>query len=195
MNYNYATVDSLGRIVYAPDTLGASLRAPSARQYHNAGYWEIDTTVPSAPDGQYAKPTRLYDLITVQDEHVPEFNEDGEQVDPNDKYHPLLKVVRRRYEFLPIPEPEPVQPQPKRYSKKRFSLALAKRGIFSAFDEWADATEVIQGSGLTVKRVLADSWYMSEEDDEFKAIRVVAEAKFGADRIADVLAESEDEEW
>ena len=84
---------------------------------------------------------------------------------------------------------------PKRYSKKRFSLALAKRGIFQAFDEWAGATEVIPGSGLTVKRVLADSWYMSDVDDEFKAVKAVAEAKFGADRIAEVLAESEDEEW
>lgn len=89
----------------------------------------------------------------------------------------------------------PPPTMPKRYSKKRFSLALAKRGIFQAFDAWAEATEVIPGSGLTVKRVLADSWYMSDEDDEFKAVKAVAEAKFGADRIAEVLAESEDEEW
>ena len=92
-------------------------------------------------------------------------------------------------------EDTPSLPMPKRYSKKRFSLALAKRGIFQAFDEWAGATEVILGSGLTVKRVLADSWYMSDSDDEFKAIKALAEEKFGADRIAEVLAESEDEEW
>ena len=92
-------------------------------------------------------------------------------------------------------EDTPSLPMPKRYSKKRFSLALAKRGIFQAFDEWAGATEVIPGSGLTVKRVLADSWYMSDEDDEFKAVKAVAEVQFGADRIAEVLAESEDEEW
>ena len=89
----------------------------------------------------------------------------------------------------------PPPAMPKRYSKKRFSLALAKRGIFQAFDEWAGATEVIPGSGLTVRRVLADSWYMSDVDDEFKAVKAVAEAKFGAERIAEVLAESEDEEW
>lgn len=89
----------------------------------------------------------------------------------------------------------PPPAMPKRYSKKKFSLALAKRGIFAAFDEWAGATEVIPGSGLTVKRVLADSWYMSDSDDEFKAVKAVAEAKFGAERIAEVLAESEDEEW
>ena len=43
--------------------------------------------------------------------------------------------------------------------------------------------------------MLADSWYMSDVDDEFKAVKAVAEAKFGADKIAEVLAESEDEEW
>lgn len=194
MNHNFATVDSSNRIVYAPDTLGASLRAPKDWQYHAANYWELDTTVPTAPDGQYAKPTGIYDLVTVQEEHIPAVNDEGEPLDPNDEYKPLVKVVRQRYEFLPIPE-EVELPQPKRYSKKRFSLALAKRGIFSAFDAWADATEVIPGSGLTVKRVLADSWYMSDADDEFKAIRGVAEAQFGADKIAEVLAESEDEEW
>lgn len=96
------------------------------------------------------------------------------------------------YEYAPIPVPEP---KPVRYSKKKFSLALAKRGIFSAFDSWASSTEVIEGSGLTVSRVLADSWYMSSDDEEFKAVRAVAEAKFGAEAIAAVLAESEDEEW
>lgn len=101
------------------------------------------------------------------------------------------KLVKT-YAEGPMPAP-PVLP--KRYSKKKFSLALAKRGIFAAFDAWADETEVIEGSGLTVKRVLADSWYMSDADDEFKAVRAVAEAKFGADKIAEVLAESEDEEW
>ena len=111
------------------------------------------------------------------------FDEEGEPLDPNDEYKPLLKVVGQRYEFADIPE-EVKLPQPKRYSKKRFSLALAKRGIFSAIDAWADNTEVIPGSGLTVKRVLADSWDMSDADDEFKAIRGVAEAQFGAAKIA-----------
>lgn len=199
MNKNFATVDSSNRIVYAPDTLGASLRAPKDWQYHSAGYWELDTTVPTAPEGKYAKPVvidgyKIGDLVTVQEEHIPAVNDDGETLDPNDEYKSLVKVVRQRYEFVDIPEVVK-PPQPKRYSKKRFSLALAKRGIFAAFDAWADATEVIPGSGLTVKRVLADSWYMSDADDEFKAIRGVAEAQFGADKIADVLAESEDEEW
>lgn len=201
MNRNFATVDEKHRIVYAPDTIGISLRPPKDWQYHAAGYWELDTTVPTAPEGKYAKPIvidgyKIGDLVTIQEEHVPEVNEEtGEQIDPNDEYRPLLKVVCQRYEFMNIPKPKPVPPQPKRYSKKRFSLALAKRGIFQAFDEWADSTEVIPGSGLTVKRVLADSWYMSDADDEFKAIRGVAEAQFGADKIAEVLEESEDEEW
>ena len=200
MNYNFATVDSENRIVYAPDTLGRSLRAPKDWQYHAANYWEFDKTVPEAPEGKYAVVSmlggaELGEIVTIQEEHVPELDENGEQIDPNDEYKPLIKVVRKRYEFLPIHEPEPVPAPPKRYSKKRFSLALAKRGIFSAFDTWADATEVIPGSGLTVKRVLADSWYMSDSDDEFKAVKTVAEAKFGAERIAEVLAESEDEEW
>lgn len=199
MNHNFATVDSDNRIVYAPDTLGASLRAPKDRQYNNANYWRIDRTVPAAPDGQYARPVvvdgcEIGDLVTVQEEHIPAVDDEGEPLDPADEYRPLLKVVRQRYEFVDIPE-EVNLPQPKRYSKKRFSLALAKRGIFSAFDAWADATEVIPGSGLTVKRVLADSWYMSDADDEFKTIRGVAEERFGTDKIAEVLAESEDEEW
>lgn len=117
--------------------------------------------------------------------------------------HESMIVVETRYEtrgdsivaVYGYAEVTPPPAMPKRYSKKRFSLALAKRGIFQAFDEWAGTTEVVPGSGLTVKRVLADSWYMSDEDDEFKAVKAVAEAKFGADRIAEVLAESEDEEW
>ena len=198
MNHNFATVDSSNHIVFAPDTLGRSLRAPKDWQYHAANYWEFDKTVPEAPEGTYANPVvidgyKIGDLVTIQEEHIPALDENGEPVDPTDEYKPLMKVVRQRYEFLPIPPAPP--PPPKRYSKKKFSLALAKRGIFSAFDAWADATEVIPGSGLTVKRVLADSWYMSDGDDEFKAVRAVAEAKFGADRIAEVLAESEDEEW
>ena len=194
MNHNFATVTADHRIVYAPDTLGRSLRAPSPWQYHAAGYWEIDSTAPTAPEGQYARPTGKWDLVTIQDEFVPEvYEETFEQVNPNEVYRPPVKVVRQRYEFQPIPPAPP--PPPKRYSKKKFSLALAKRGIFTAFDAWADETEVIPGSGLAVKRVLADSWYMSDADDEFKAVKSVAEAQFGADRIAEVLAESEDEEW
>ena len=199
MNQNFATVDSSNRIVYAPDTLGHSVRAPKDWQYHAENYWEFDKTVPEAPEGKYAKPVviggyKIGDIITIQEEHVPAVNEEtGEPLDPTDEYRPLVKVVRQRYEFMPLP-PAPPTP-PKRYSKKRFSLALAKRGIFKAFDTWAAATEVISGSGLTVQRVLADSWYMSDEDDEFKAVKAVAEAQFGADKIAEVLAESEDEEW
>lgn len=133
MNHNFATVDNDHRIVYAPDTLGASLRAPSAWQYHNANYWELDPTVPTAPDGQYAKPTELYALVTVQEEHIPAVNDGtGEPLDPNDEYKPLVKVVRQRYEFLPIPEE--VKP-PRVFSKLYLIIALKKRELYENFKE------------------------------------------------------------
>lgn len=92
-------------------------------------------------------------------------------------------------------EVTPPPPMPKRYSKKKFSLALARRGIFVEFEEWAKSTEVIEGSGLTIARVLADSWFMQSDDPEFIAVKGVAESKFGVNKIAEVLSESEDEEW
>lgn len=138
---------------------------PSDEQYLAAGWKRNAVQPPAPPEGMIVVETR---------------------------YETRGGSVVAVYDYAEI---TPTPPMPKRYSKKRFSLALAKRGIFQAFDEWAGATEVIPGSGLTVKRVLADSWYMSDSDDEFKAVKAVAEAKFGADRIAEVLAESEDEEW
>ena len=157
MNHNFATVDNDNRIVYAPDTLGASLRAPTPWQYHNAGYWEIDATVPDAPDGQYAKATGLYDLVTVQEEHIPAVNEEtGEPLDPNDEYKPLLKVVRQRYEFLPIPEE--VKP-PRVFSKLYLRIALRKRGLEAAFDTLLDE------SGL--RRMWDDANELSEAFTDF----------------------------
>lgn len=108
MNANYATVDSSNRIVYAPDTLGSSLETPSGLRYRNEGYWPVDRTVPEAPPGQYVKPVvaggrEIGDLVTIQEEHIPETDENGEPVDPSDEYKPLLKVVRRRYEFVDKP--------------------------------------------------------------------------------------------
>ena len=194
MNHNFATVDSDNRIVYAPDTLGASLRAPKNWQYHAANYWEIDTTVPTAPDGQYAKATGLYDLVTVQEEHVPAVNEEtGEPLDPNDEYKPLIKVVRQRYEFLPIPTPEPVPPSPRRYSRKKFYLALARRDVYTQFKAWAESADVL--NGLTVWELLQVSTYLQSDDPEFVALKTVADATFGAELIDSVLVESEDEEW
>ena len=153
MNRNFATVDSSNRIVYAPDTLGASLRAPKDWQYHAANYWEIDKTVPTAPEGKYAKPTGLYDLVTVQEEHIPAVNEEtGEPLDPNDEYKPLVKVVRQRYEFVDIPEE--VKP-PRVFSKLYLILALKKRGLYAQFkamlsadgleDLWQAANELNEG--------------------------------------------------
>lgn len=155
MNHNFATVDNDNRIVYAPDTLGASLRAPKDWQYHAANYWEIDKTVPTAPEGKYVKPVvidgyKIGDLVTVQDEHIPAVNEEtGEPLDPNDEYKPLLKVVRQRYEFVDIPE---VVKPPRIFSKLYLRIALRKRGLEAAFDTlldesglrrmWDDATEL-----------------------------------------------------
>lgn len=110
MNSNFATVDENNRIVYAPDTLGRSLRAPEDRQYHAADYWEFDKTVTEAPEGKYARPVvvdgyKIGDLVTIQEEHVPALDENGEQIDPTDEYRPLVKVVRQRYEFVPVEKP------------------------------------------------------------------------------------------
>ena len=191
MNINYGKVVN-GKLVFAPDNPGRSVGRYTESMMAAYGWWPIDREVPEAPDGMTAVATGVWYEDVIQEEVVPQEDADGNIIG---EYVPLKKVCRQRYRFVPVLEPEPVPPPPKRYSKKKFSLALAKRGIFQAFDAWADETEVIEGSGLTVKRVLADSWYMSDGDDEFKAVRAVAEAKFGADKIAAVLAESEDEEW
>ena len=112
MNHNFATVDSSNRILYAPDTLGRSLRPPSAWQYNTANYWKLDNTVPEAPEGKYAVVSmlggaELGEIVTIQEEHVPELDENGEPIDPNDEYKPLIKVVRKWYEFKPLPAPPP----------------------------------------------------------------------------------------
>lgn len=198
MNHNFATVDENHRIIYAPDTLGRSLRPPSDFQYNTANYWEIDKTVPEAPDGMFASVVKLGnaelgDIVTIQEEHVPETDENGEQKDPNDEYKPLIKVVRKRYEFLPIPTPEPVPPSPKRYSRKKFYLALARRNVYTQFKAWAEAANVL--NGLTVWELLQVSTYLQSDDQEFVAMKTVADATFGAELIDAVLAESEDEEW
>lgn len=157
MNHNFAKIDTDNRIVYAPDTLGASLRAPKDWQYHNANYWEIDTTVPTAPEGKYAKPVvidgyKIGDLVTVQEEHIPAVNDEGEPLDPADEYKPLLKVVRQRYEFLPIPEEVKT---PRIFSKLYLILALQKRGMYAKFkamlfangleDLWQAANDLNEG--------------------------------------------------
>jgi len=191
MNSNFGKVVN-SRLVLAPDNPGRFVGRYTESMMAAYGYWPVDREVPAAPDGQMAVATGEWSEVVVHEESVPQEDADG---NITGEYVPLKKVCRQRYSIQDVPEPEPVPAPPKRYSKKKFSLALAKRGIFAAFDAWADATEVIPGSGLTVKRVLADSWYMSDADDEFKAVRAVAEAQFGADRIAEVLAESEDEEW
>lgn len=108
MNHNFATVDENNRIVYAPDTLGKSLQTPKVWQYNAAGYWEVDKTVPTAPEGKYARPVvvdghKIGDLVTIQEEHIPAEDENGEPLDPADEYKPLVKVVRSRYEFVDKP--------------------------------------------------------------------------------------------
>lgn len=192
MNHNFAKVTEDHRIVFAPDTLGRSLRAPYPWQYHQAGYWEVDTTVPSAPEGQYAHPTGKWDLVTVQDEFVPEvYEETCEQVNPNEVYRPPVKVVRQRYEFLPLPPAPP--PPPKRYSKMKFVLALAKRGMLAEWDEFAAKTEVMPG--LTVGRLFSEATWLQSNDDNFGEVLKAADFVFGTDTINAALDESEDEEW
>lgn len=151
MNRNFATVDENNHIVYAPDTLGKSLQAPKVWQYHAKNYWEIDKTVPTAPEGKLAKPTGLYDLVTVQEEHIPEANENGEWLDPNDEYRQLIKVVRQRYEFVDIPE---VVKPPRIFSKLYLILALEKRGLYAKFKE------MISAAGLH------DYWFAANELNE-----------------------------
>lgn len=81
-----------------------------------------------------------------------------------------------------------------RYSKRKLSIALANRGLFARFDAWAQATEAVPGSGLTVARLLADSAFMKSDDIDFVTIRNVAEAMFGVETVRRLLEESEDHE-
>lgn len=91
------------------------------------------------------------------------------------------------YEYEPIPKMQ------KRYSRKRFYLALAKRNVYTSFKAWAEAADVL--NGLTVWELLQVSTYLQSDDAEFVAMKTVADATFGAELIDAVLAESEDEEW
>lgn len=170
MNHNFATVDTDHRIVYAPDTLGRSLRAPTPWQYNTANYWKLDNTVPEAPEGKYAVVSmlggaELGEIVTIQEEHVPELDENGEQLDPNDEYKPLVKVVRQRYEFAPIPAPP--SPPPRIFSKLYLILSLQKRGLYDQFKA------MLEAAGL------GDLWLAANElNDGFEGFaEYVAQAK------------------
>lgn len=109
-------------------------------------------------------------------------------------------VASRRYEIregriVAVYAYAPPPPQPHRYSKRKFDLALARRGLFAQFDAWAQSVEAVAGSGLTVARLLASSTYMQDGDTEFETVKTLSEDRFGKAVIAAVLAESEDEEW
>lgn len=80
-----------------------------------------------------------------------------------------------------------------RYSRKKFLLALAKRGVYEQFRLWAEATEVL--NGLAAWDLLAVSTYLQSDDPEFTALVEEARGKFGVSVIDEVLSESEDEEW
>ena len=82
-----------------------------------------------------------------------------------------------------------------RYSKRKLSIALAKRGLFEKFDAWARTAEAVPGSGLTVARLIADSQYMQYDDEDFLTVRAVAVQMFGETVVAELLRESEDESW
>lgn len=180
MNKNFATVDSENRIVYAPDTLGKSLKAPKDWQYHAANYWELDKSVPAAPDGTYAKPTDFGDIVTVQDEHIPAINEDGEPVDPADEYKPLVKVVRRRYEFLPIPEPVKA---PRTFSKLKLELALFRFGLLDKLYAFLDANTIPNdfGQTITLRHAYDIANELTEEHELFKPYLAMAQAALGVD--------------
>lgn len=185
MNTKFATVDNDNRIVYAPDTLGASLRAPKDWQYHAANYWEIDKTVPTAPEGKYAKPVviggyNIGDLVTIQEEHVPETDENGEPLDPNDEYKPLLKVVRRRYEFLPIPEHVKA---PRTFSKLKLELALFKFGLLDKLYAFLDANTISNdfGQTITLRHAYDIANELTEGHELFKPYLAMAQSALGVD--------------
>lgn len=80
-----------------------------------------------------------------------------------------------------------------RYSRKKFLIALAKRGVYEPFRLWAEETEIL--NGLAAWDLLTVSTYLKSDDPEFTALVGEARGKFGASAIDEVLAESEDEEW
>lgn len=167
VNRNWCRIED-GRLVFSPTWLKIGDRIvinPTDEQYLAAG-WKRNAVQP---------PELLDGMVVVSTSY--EVHGDS-----------IVAV----YDYAEVTPPPPM---PKRYSKKKFSLALARRGIFVEFEEWAKSTEVIEGSGLTIARVLADSWFMQSDDPEFIAVKGVAESKFGVNKIAEVLAESEDEEW
>lgn len=133
MNRYFGRVTEDHKLVLAPDILGKSIRTPTARQYHAAGYWETDHPVPTAPEGKIVRGTGLWDLVTVQEEHFPEVDENGEQVDPDDTYKPLIKQCRQRYEIVDKPEPVKV---PRVFSKLQLLVALGKRDLYGRFVEY-----------------------------------------------------------
>ena len=184
MNHNFAKVTEDHHIIYAPDTLGRSLRAPTPWQYHMAGYWQVDTLVPSAPEGKMAVPTGLYDLVTIQEEHVPAADENGEPLDPNDEYKPLVKVVRQRYEFKPIPVYEPTVDDYNRAVEDHLMAERMERGydtrepslyINSSVHRWSqDAVDWVRhvDAVMTFALGVLNGWKDSGEVmslDEFRA--------------------------
>lgn len=137
---------------------------PSEEQYRAAGWMLNAVEPPSPPEVQMVTSTQY----AVKCERG-------------------LYSVEAVYEYAPIPQ------GPKRYSRKRFYLALARRNVYTQFKSWAEAADVL--NGLTVWELLQVSTYLQSDDAEFLAMKAVADATFGAELIDAVLAESEDEEW
>ena len=104
-----------------------------------------------------------------------------------DKYAVSNDSVVATYKYEPIPE------KPVRYSKRRFCIALAKYGVYKEVTDWLQATEVIEGSGLTAWTLLSQSEYMESCDDDFKAIYAVSVQRYGKEKMDKILEESIDE--
>lgn len=166
VNRNWCKTDGTA-LTFAPTWLktGSGLVVnPGDEQYRAAGWMANAVNPPSPPEGHMVTSTR-YEIVC----------EGG-----------LYSVVAV-YEYATIPQ------APKRYSRKKFYLALARRDVYTQFKAWAESADVL--NGLTVWELLQVSTYIQSDDAEFLAMKTVADATFGAELIDAVLAESEDEEW
>jgi len=168
-----------GSLRFAPDPLRQGTRIiqnATAEQYAKSGYWPVVEDHPAARSGYH------------EEETAPEL----ETVVPREKGKTAGQYrVHRKWTLVADPEPEVVA---KRYSKKNLVLSLANRGKYSDFWAWAEATEAVAGSGLTVAKLIDQSMYLKDGDASFEALVAVARERYGDELVDAVLADAEDTE-
>lgn len=96
--------------------------------------------------------------------------------------------------LIPVWAYDEIPETPVTYSKRKFMLAAANAGVYASIKAWMEATEIIEGSGLTAWELLSQSQFLRTDDAEFIALRAAAVAEYGEERVAQILEASVDEE-